>query len=47
MSPEARREQLAAKLSGVNPRSRLTWVLTLPPGETLEISYTFTIYVPA
>jgi hypothetical protein len=47
MSPDARVEQLAARLRGVNPRSRLLWELTLQPGETLQINYTFTVYVPA
>ncbi len=44
-SPQAEVEKLAAGLQQANPRSRLTWELPLPPGETVEMTYVYSVLV--
>ena len=44
-SPQAEVEKLAARLQQANPRSRLTWELPLPPGETVEMTYVYSVLV--
>ena len=44
-SPEAQVVKLAAGLKRVNPRSRLTWELPLPAGETVEMTYVYEVFV--
>lgn len=41
---EAEVASLAERLQEVNPRRRLTWKPTLPPGETSTISYHYQLY---
>ncbi|MGD9497823.1 MAG: hypothetical protein AB7Y46_16090 [Armatimonadota bacterium] len=47
VSPEAQVERLGAGLQGFNPRSRLTWTLTLPPDAEIEITYQYRVYIRA
>ncbi len=44
-SPEADVVKLEAGRQRVNPRSRLTWELPLPAGETVEMTYVYEVYV--
>jgi len=44
-APEAEVVKLAAGLQGVNPRSQLTWELELPAGETVEMTYTYQVFI--
>jgi hypothetical protein len=43
--PQAQVEKLARGLRKVNPRSQLTWEVELAPGEKLELSYAYAVYV--
>jgi hypothetical protein len=44
-SPEAEVKKLAAGLRRMNPRSRLTWEIEVKPGEDVEITYQYRVYV--
>lgn len=44
-TPAADVQKLAAGLQRVNPRSRLTWEIEVKPGENVEITYQYKVYV--
>jgi hypothetical protein len=43
--PDAKEQKLAKGLRSVNPRTRLTWTIELPPGAAKDLSYTCDVYV--
>lgn len=44
-SPQAEVVKLAAGLQRANPRSRLTWEMPLPAGETVQMTYVYNVFV--
>jgi len=44
-SPEAEVEKLAKGLRQVNPRSRLTWEISLDPGQEREVTYVYKVFI--